>query len=383
MNEKEFTNAIQQLEKSDRVAIILPEKPTTDAIGAGLALYLLLEKHKKHPRVIAQRFELPKSHAFLPKSNVITNSIEQFQEFVIQLDVRKTKVETLSYDIEGDTLNIRITPKGGTFSESDVRQKGTGYAFDCLIVLDAPNLESLGEIFDEHSELFYETPLISIGHDPENEHFGQINLVDIAATSVSEIVYELTERWEKAELDEHIATNLLTGIISKTKSFRSSQVTPRSLAIASLLIEQGARRAEIVQHLYQTKTIPILKLWGRALARLQEAEHGWFVWTALNAADFAKTQAKEDDIPGVIDELIINTPKAKVVAILYETGQGVRGVVSSHKQIDNTELLAPFDPHGTGDFTWIRFNEKAIPEAEQKLRERVAEHFASLFGNTA
>jgi nanoRNase/pAp phosphatase (c-di-AMP/oligoRNAs hydrolase) len=380
MQEMEYHNAIGQLEKSDRIGIILPEKPTTDAIAAGLALFLLLEKLGKHPRVIAQKFTLPKNHEFLPKADVITRSIEQFQEFLIQVDVSKTKVGTLSYDVDGDMLNIRLTPKSGVFREEDVKRQSVGYALDCIITVDATNLESLGEIFDRHSALFYETSLIAVGHDPENEHFGQVNLVDIAATSASEIVYELIAQWKGASIDEHIATNLLTGIISKTKSFRSSQVTPRSLAIASLLIEQGARRAEIVQHLYQTKTVPMLKLWGRALARLQEGERGWFVWTALSKGDFEKTGAGEGDLPGVIDELIVNTPKAKIVTILYESAEGgIRGIVASHKQIDNTVLLGEFDPKGTGDFTRIRFSGGNLQEAEAQLKERVDRYLNELF----
>ncbi|MFA6511802.1 MAG: DHH family phosphoesterase [Patescibacteria group bacterium] len=381
MNEKEYTNAIRELEQSDRIGIILPESPSTDAIGAGIGLYLFLEKRGKRPRVIAPKFELPKNHAFLPRADVISSHLGGAEEYLIQLDVSKTQVDTLSYDVEGNKLNIRIKPKSGSFREQDVQHKGSQYSFDTIITLDAANLESLGSIFEEHPSLFYGTPLIVFGHDPENEHFGQINLVDISATSISEIVYELINRWEEKLLDEHIATNLLTGIITKTKIFRSSQVTPRSLAIASLLVEQGARRADIVKHLYQTKTIPMLKLWGRALARLQEDSRGWFVWTVLTKGDFEKTGAKEEDISGVIDELIVNTPKAKVVAIVYESTSGVQGIIASHKQINNTELLAPFDPKGTGGFTHVRFLVKDVREAEKTLRERVTTELQQLFSS--
>lgn len=383
MNEKEFTNAIREIGRSERIGIILPENPTTDAIGAGLALYLFLAKYKKEARVIAPKFFLPQNHKFLPESNVITGSLEGAHEYVIQVDVSKTKVDTLSYDVIGDVLNIRLKPKDGTFREQDVRHKGAAYAFDLLIALDATSLESLGSLFEEHASLFYETPIIVIGHDPENEHFGQINLVDMAATSVSEIVYELLAQWDKNKLDEHIATNLLSGIITKTKIFRSPQVTPRSLAIASLLVEQGARRAEIVQHLYQTKTIPMLQLWGRALARLQSTPDGWYVWTKLSAGDFTKTESREDHISGVIDELMINTPKAKVIAVMYESDNGIRGVVASHKQIDGMDLLAPFEPRGTGDLMRIRFSERTLDEAEAALKARVEAELVTLFRNQA
>lgn len=379
MNEKELEQAIRGLKEAGRIGIILPEHPSTDAIGAGIALYLFLMKHKKEVRVVAPNFTLPDNHRFLPHVDVIHGDLADAHEFVIQVNVGKTKVDQLSYDIEDDVLRIRLKPKDGVFTEEDIRHAGPAYTFDMLVTLDATNFESLGPLFEDHAELFYSTDIVAIGHDPTNEHFGQINLVDMSATSVSEIVYELIDRWDRGKFDEHIATNLLSGIITKTKIFRAPQVTPRSLAIASLLVEHGARRAEIVQHLYQTKTIPMLKLWGRALARLESAEHGWFVWTKISKTDFAKTEAHKEDVPGVIDELLVSTPRAKVVGVLYESEDGIRGIVATHKQIDATSLLEPFDPKGSGDFVRIRFTERMLEDAEAVLKARVHEELTELF----
>ena len=170
-------------------------------------------------------------------------------------------------------------------------------------------------LFD-NADFFYHTPIINIDHNPANDYFGQINLVDITATSISEIIFELIKEMGGEILNEQIATNLLAGIISKTKSFRTTSVTPKSLAIASHLVASGARREEIIKNLFQTKNIATLKLWGRVLARLKEGESHRLVWSLVSRHDFGSSGAGEEDLIGVIDELIINTPLAEIVALL-------------------------------------------------------------------
>ncbi|MFA5134937.1 MAG: DHH family phosphoesterase [Patescibacteria group bacterium] len=375
MERTEAQQSIDLIKKSANIVIVLPKNPSTDAVASGLGLFLALEKVNKKVRVVCNEFSLPPSHQFLPKSGEIHSDLSALRKFIITLDLSRTKVRELSYDISNNSkLNIYVTPKDGFFEPRDVSTSASAYEYDLIITLDSPNLESLGKIYDDNTEFFYHTPLINIDHNPSNEYFGEINSVDLVATSTSEIIFELIRQLNGGAMDEYIATSLLTGIISKTKSFQSTTVTPRSLAISSLLIENGARRDDIIKHLYRTKTISTLKLWGRALARLKTDLDGRLVWSLLNNQDFEKSGAGERELEGVVDELIVNTPDAEIIVLIYESNSGsIRVIVNTIKSIDGLRLFKEYKPAGTRNFTKFKFDRRQLLEVEAEVLATIRE----------
>lgn len=366
--EQQIRNAIDE---SASIVICLPKEPTTDAIASGLALLSVLEKLGKRARVVSSGFQLPLHHSFLPKSDEIFDDIPSLRRFVISLDVSKTSVEEVSYTVENDRLNIYISPKDGFFSDTDVRTSAGGYSYDLIITVDTPSLDALGKVYDDNIEFFHETPIINIDHSPHNQRFGQITVLTLTAISTSEIIFEMIKGWKDGLLDEFIATHLLTGMISKTKSFQSGNITPRSMAIASHLIEQGARREEIVAHLYQSKKLNTLQLWGRVLSKIESDTKNKIVWSVVQLRDFEETGTQKEDVPDVIDELIINTPDAAHVFIIIEKEKGEHLVyVSTTLHANLLELFADKKPVGSDHF--ISFEEKkSAKEIQTLVHERI------------
>jgi len=364
------------LRQHSNVLVCLPAKPTTDAIASGLAMYATLQKLGKQAKVVAAGFALPDNHKFLPKSNEILQDLTALKKFIISLDVSKTAVQDIQYDIQNNRLSVYVTPKTGYFETRDVTTSSGNYEFDLIIVLDSQDLSSLGKVFEDNAEFFHHTPIINIDHHAANEQFGEVNLIHVTATSISEIVFELLEHVGDNLLDEYIATNLLTGIISKTKSFKTNAVTPRSLAIASHLIASGARREDIVKNLYQTKTLQSLKLWGRALAQLQADPDRKIVWSLLRQQDFQETNTGPYDLEQVIDELIVNTPDAQNVYIVYEQ-VNVKGHTSIHAilatapYIHSQEIFRDLRPSGTENFTYLTIPVSTVESAQQLIHERL------------
>ena len=91
-------------------------------------------------------------------------------------------------------------------------------------------------------------------------------------------------------IDEDIATLLLTGIITDTGSFQNANTTPKSFAVAAQLISYGARQQEIIQHIYKTKQLSQLKLWGRILSKIQTDDSHKIVWSVVTQQDFRDTE---------------------------------------------------------------------------------------------
>ncbi|MEY4745098.1 MAG: hypothetical protein RL272_1043, partial [Candidatus Parcubacteria bacterium] len=283
--------------KSEHPLITFRKEWSVDAIASALALAKFLEKKGKRVDVVADGFSAPKSLRFLPGIENVKPTFNRLRKFVIHLDVSKTKIDELSYDIEGDKLRIHVTPKEGRFDGKDVTTASTDFKYDCIITVDTPDYGALGTLFSANTEFFYDRPTINIDHEPANEQYGNLNCVDITATSTAEVVHSLLKSTGEHFLTEDVATCLLAGIISKTRSFKTSSVTPRTLDIASELVSAGAKREEIVQNLYRTRTISTLKLWGRALARLKFDPGIKMAWSLLVRQDFIHAGATEEHLP--------------------------------------------------------------------------------------
>lgn len=361
--------------KSEHPLITFRKEWSVDAVASALALAKFLEKKGKRADVVADGFAAPKSLRFLPGIETVKPNFRQLRKFVIHLDVSKTKIDELSYDIEGGKLRIHVTPKEGRFDGRDVTTASTDFKYDCIVTVDTPDYGALGTLFSANTEFFYDRPTINIDHEPSNEQYGNLNCVDITATSTAEVMHALLKSTGEHFLTEDIATCLLAGIISKTRSFKTASVTPRTLDIASELVSAGAKREEIVQNLYRTRTISTLKLWGRALARLKFDPRIKMAWTLLVRQDFIHAGATEEHLPDVIDELIMNSPEAEIVGLLYEQESttepgkvaGVCALVSTEKHADALRLLPGLKPDGTRRMARVCFPTTAIMDAEKSI----------------
>jgi len=129
-------------------------------------------------------------------------------------------------------------------------------------------------------------------------------------------------------------------MIAETKSFQK-RISPQSLQIASSLISQGARREEIIQHLYFTKSLSLLKLWGKILTRLQKDEKYGIVWSYASAEDLK--QSFDDGLDDIMEELIASSQEAKIIVLFAENKSDAIDVsVQTVKNIDAQILAKPF-----------------------------------------
>jgi nanoRNase/pAp phosphatase (c-di-AMP/oligoRNAs hydrolase) len=311
--------AIELITRAKRILIATKEHAPVDALSSIVALSAFLKKLNKESDAVAPGFDAAKAPAFLPTAKQVHPVIGAMRAFQLNLDVSTVPLSELMYEVKNGKLEITIVPKTGEWSPKDISFKHGEDRYDLVIALDCPDMAALGPLFREHADFLYRTTIVNIDRDPGNEHWGQVNLVDLTAVSTSEVLFGMFERWNRHLLDEEIATALLAGMIAKTNSFRNENVTPKTLQISSQLISMGAKREDIVHGLWRTRTVPTLKLWGRALSRLeQDREHG-LVWTTLARQDFLDAGAVETALDGIVDELVGYAPEAKVVVLVYET----------------------------------------------------------------
>ena len=367
----ERQQVLEQLRKTERPLIVFRKDWNPDAAASAVALASALEGAGKKCEIVCDGFEAPAHLAFLPQLKRVHAEMSALRTFVISVDTQKSRIGELSYETKDGFLHIYLTPKNGALEAEHVRTSATDYRHDLIITIDTPDLASLGAVRDTAADFFFRTPVLNIDHSIANERYGQINSVESTAASTSEVVYRLLRELERP-IDAELATALLTGIVSKTRSFKSGAITPQTLTAASDLVAAGAKRDLIVSSLYRTKTIPVLRLWGRALARLKFDSTLKLVSSVLTRQDFALSGASEAALPDVIDDLILSSPDAETIVLIHEREDGrICCLIRSEVRRDADALAARWD--GEGGHTQARcfLKGKTAAEAEQEILAHV------------
>ncbi len=366
----------QEIENCRHVLIVFNNHENTDATASALALFSLLEKNNKSVDIACPNFTSSKNLGFLTGLKNIKSELEHLQKLIIKVDVSHAKIESLSYDIKDNWLSIYLTPKNGLLTKDELRTAQSAYKYDLIITLGVSELETLGQIFLNNTDLFYRTNIINIDYQATNERYGQINFVDLNATSISEMIYRLSKNIWEIKLEENNATALLTGMIAATHSFKTTNVTPLTLQAASELINHGANREKIIQNLYRTRSLSTLKLWGTALSKIKIDQTKHFAWTTITKEDFIKCGASEEDLRDIISELIVNSPEIDLILIIFEKenliGQKIiSGILHSKKGHDTRLLLKPHSPAGTIERSKIIIENTTLTDAEKLLTEEI------------
>jgi nanoRNase/pAp phosphatase (c-di-AMP/oligoRNAs hydrolase) len=362
------------LGESKEILILIPENPSGDAVGSAWALYFFLEKRGSVPTIAFSNNLSPK-YSYLPRPERILNEITGARDFILQFDTTFNKIANVHSEEKDNKLNIHITPEKGTINPRDFSFVLAKFKYDLIIVIDSPDLEKLGKLYEKNPDLFFEVPVVNIDHRSNNENFGQINLVDVIASSCSEILSNVLENIDSAAIDKNIADCLLTGIISATDSFQKKNTTPKALLSAAALMDKGANQQEIIRWLYKTQPLHILKLWGRAMARLKWDEKSQLIWSELSLEDFIQSRASINDVPAILEKLQENYSDGKIFVLIYnDTPQTSVAKIKTA----SSDLLQLIRKHLDGAIDKKEFLEISLPssnltEIGEMLSKRIKE----------
>jgi bifunctional oligoribonuclease and PAP phosphatase NrnA len=369
-------NIIDLVKRSEKI-LVLPSTPIDgDAIGSALSTYLVLKKLNKSVTVVCAE-EVPDILEFLPETQVVGDKLVSSKDFIVTIDTRKIKVDEIKSNIEENKVNIIITPKEGRYTEEQISFNEGIDEFDLIITVDTAELQQLRHIYEENPQMFHEIPVVNIDHHISNEHYGKINYVDIMSASATELLLPLFEKMEEefeVELiDEDVATLLLTGIITDTGSFQNSNTTPKAFAHAAQLIAYGARQQEIIQHIYKTKQLSQLKLWGRVLSKIQTDEKYKIVWSTVSREDFKDTQSKEEETGDIIDELMSNAPGAEIIVLLKEREDDtISGSIrTTNPSVDASAIAEIFGGGGHGQAAGFRIPDGNFRKHEAEIIDKM------------
>ncbi len=166
-----------------------------------------------------------------------------------------------------------------------------------VICVDCSDRARLGE---EIQPCLTGKNIINIDHHISNTGFGSINYVDSQAAATGVIIAQLLDEL-KVEVDIDMATALYTAIVTDTGSFQYSNTDASTHLLAARLINTGIEVAGINQKLFDTKELPEVKLFGRALNTLEVSADGKLAWVSIPRTVLEELGAKDEHSEGLIN----------------------------------------------------------------------------------
>lgn len=230
------------LRAAQRALIVSHIRPDGDAIGSLLGLGLALQAAGKTARLVLVD-GLPGSFRFLEGSAVIQRS------------------------------------------PGDLTQ------YDTVIVVDSSDLQRTGGVLGER------VPDLNIDHHITNTGFARVNFIDPGQVATAAMIAQYLKVWGFG-YNKAIAEALLTGIVTDTIGFRTSNITPTALRLAAELMEQGASLPIVYERALVSKSFEAARYWSFGLSKLRQEtvrpqgsnagqENGGarLVWTSLTLQD--------------------------------------------------------------------------------------------------
>ncbi|MDR3578240.1 MAG: bifunctional oligoribonuclease/PAP phosphatase NrnA [Anaerolineaceae bacterium] len=210
-------------------------------------------------------------------------------------------------------------------------------AYDTAIVLDCSDLVRTGGVLGERQ------PDLNIDHHITNLSFARINFVNPSAAATSAILAGYLEDWGLT-ITTPVAEALMTGLVSDTIGFRTSNVTPETLRLAAKLMERGANLSDLYSRALLHRSFESALYWGPALSRLQR--NGRLIWTSLTLADRELANYNGNDDADLINTLSSIDESDIALVFIEQKGKRVKVSWRSQNGYDVSQIALQFGGGG-------------------------------------
>jgi len=178
---------------------------------------------------------------------------------------------------------------------------------DTFITVDSADFKRVGKIFEKFGQ-----PDLNIDHHKTNESFGKLNLIEAEEVATAAILARHLPEWGH-KLTKPIAAALLTGIVTDTLGFRTSNTNPSALRLCAMLMETGVDMADLYMKALVKKSFPAARYWGSGLSRLEQ-KNG-IVWATLTLEDRKKSGYGGNDDADLIN--MISSIEGNKVGMIF------------------------------------------------------------------
>ena len=201
---------------------------------------------------------------------------------------------------------------------------------------------------------------INIDHHITNERFATINLIDPDAVATCAILTELLPKVD-LPITRQVADALLTGIVSDSIGYRTSNTNIKALKLSTILMKAGADLYALYNKALISRPFNAAKYWGYALARMQRKDG--LVWTSLTLEDRANSGYKLDD-DADLTNLLSSIEESRVSVLFVEQSKSKNKISwRSVPGVDVSVLAAEYNGGGHPAAAGAELN-KSLQETE-------------------
>ena len=245
------TELAEKLKSANNVLVTVSRNPSVDQLSACIGLTLLLNKLGKHTAAVFSG-QVPSTLEFLKPSETLEKNTDSLRDFIIALD--KSKADKLRYKVEDNVVRIFITPYRTSISEADLIFSQGDFNVDVVVALGVQKQEDLDEAITAHGRILHDATVTSINASEEGG-LGSINWLDKTASSLGELVTELSQILGSDLIDGQIATALLTGIVAETNRFSNNKTSSQTMSISAALMAAGANQQLVATKLQESGNV--------------------------------------------------------------------------------------------------------------------------------
>lgn len=222
------------------IGIVVSEHQTIDVLAAALSLHLIFQDSGKSSQIISRK-DPTVEHSFLVGIDQLKKKFGGVTKtLTVSFPYHEGDIEKVSYNIEGDRLNVNLfaEEQGISFEEKDIKYIREGSAPQLIFTIGVSNPEGLAGLADGASKI------VNIDNNVSNTLFGDAVLVDASYSSLSEIIAKLAAQLS-LQVEFDVAQNLLDGITFATQNFMSPKTSPVAFEMIGVLMQKGAVRKAI------------------------------------------------------------------------------------------------------------------------------------------
>jgi phosphoesterase RecJ-like protein len=171
----------------------------------------------------------------------------------------------------------------------------------------------------------------------KTEDYADLELRDPEAAATALLVYEFFKA-NKIRINKNMANCVLAGILTDSGNFIYQTTTDKTIKISGEMLKAGANLPRIMDNTLRNKKLPALKIWGKAMARIQINKKYNIAFTVLTLEDIKDLD--EEDLEG-IPNFLGNMHDVKAIMVIREQADGtVKGSFRSAHPDTNVAKLA-------------------------------------------
>lgn len=158
-------------------------------------------------------------------------------------------------------------------------------SFDVFVILDSSSWSQVSQKYDTAMPKSMTT--IVIDHHASNTVYGDINIIDVHASSTCEMLYNLFSTWA-ARITPSIAMYLYVGIYGDTGGFKHPNTSFKTFKVVSELVKINPNYHQIIFELENNRSPEDLLLMGMALQSVSQHLNGKVGISYVSLSDFER-----------------------------------------------------------------------------------------------